>query len=115
MHVFENKTNVFKYTANLSFECRLFYPTEMVLTQYGSTLLNWSLKTLKDVKEFKSRNASTFSWMHVFENATNVFKHTVNLSLDCRLFYPTEMVLTQHDSTLLNSCLKTLKNVKKLK
>ena len=51
----------------------------------------------------------------LFENATNVFKHTVNLSLDCRLFYPTEMVLTQHDSTLLNSCLKTLKNVKKLK
>ena len=27
-------------TADLSFDCRLFYPTEMVLIQHGSTLLN---------------------------------------------------------------------------
>ena len=29
-----------KCTGDLSFDCRLFYPTEMVLTQHGSTLLN---------------------------------------------------------------------------
>ena len=48
-------------TADLSFDCRLFYTAEMVLTQHGSTLLNWCLKTLKNVKEFKQRNVSIFS------------------------------------------------------
>ena len=50
-----------KHTADLSFDCRLFYPTEMVLTQHGPTLLNWCLKTLKNVKELKQRNVSIFS------------------------------------------------------
>ena len=27
-------------TADLSFDCRLFYPTKMVLIKHGSTLLN---------------------------------------------------------------------------
>ena len=27
-------------TADLSFDCQLFYPTEMVLIEHGSTLLN---------------------------------------------------------------------------
>ena len=71
---FKITANVFKYTADLSLDCRLFYPTEMVLTQHDSTLLNWCLKTLKTVKEFKQRNVSIFSWVHVYENATNVFK-----------------------------------------
>ena len=29
-----------KCTADLSFDCRLFYPTKMVLIKHGSTLLN---------------------------------------------------------------------------
>ena len=62
-----------KHPANLSFDCRLFYPTEMVLTQHGSTLLNWCLKTLKNVKEFKQRNVSIFSWVHAYENALPIY------------------------------------------
>ena len=154
MHVFENTTNVFKHTADLYFDCRLFYPIELVLTQHGSTLLNWCLKTLKIVKKFKQRNVSIFrkcmftktlsgfifwlsiilsyrigfnsTWLNITElmpkNIENckknqikkrfhIFvsaclrKHTDDLSLDYRLFHPTEMVLTQHASTLLNWCL----------
>ena len=39
--------------------------------------------------------------VHIFVTAC-LRKHTADLSFDCRLFYPTEMVLTQHGSTLLN-------------
>ena len=38
---------------------------------------------------------------HIFVSAC-FRKHTANLSFDCQLFYPTEMVLTQHGSTFLN-------------
>ena len=62
-----------KHTADLSFDCRLFYPTEMILTQHGSTLLNWCLKTLKTVKKFKRRNVSIFSWVHVYENTLPIY------------------------------------------
>ena len=62
-----------KCTTDLSFECRLCFSTEMVLTQHGSTVLNWCLKTLKAVKKFKQRNVSIFSWVHVYKNATNIF------------------------------------------
>ena len=67
-HIFVS-ARLWKHTADLSLDCRLFYPTEMVLTQNGSTLLNWCLKTLKTVKKkFKQRNVSIFSWVHVYEN-----------------------------------------------
>ena len=62
-----------KCTVDLSFDCRLFYPTELILTQHGSTLLNWCLKTLKTVKKFKQRNVSKFLWVHVSENALLIY------------------------------------------
>ena len=46
-------TRLRKHSAYWSFDCRLFYPPELILTQHGSTLLNWYLKTLKTVKKFK--------------------------------------------------------------
>ena len=57
-----------KCTVDLSFDSQLFYPTELFLTQHGSTLLNWYLKTLKTVKKFKQRNISIFSRVHVYGN-----------------------------------------------
>ena len=62
-----------KHSADLSFDCRLFYPIELILTQHGSTLLNWCLKTLKTVKKFKQRNVSKFLWVHVNENALLIY------------------------------------------
>ena len=62
-----------KDSADLSFNCRLFYPTELILTQHGSTLLNWYLKTLKTVKKFKERNVSLISSVHVYENAVSIY------------------------------------------
>ena len=150
-----------KHSADLSFDCWLFYPTELILTQHGSTLLNWHLKTLKTLKKFKQRNVSIFcecmftkrlcgfffwlssilsyridfnsTWLnitdlvpqnienfkkiqtkkrfHIFVSAC-LRKCTVDLCFDCQLFHPTELILTQHGSTLLNWCLTTLKTVK---
>ena len=57
-HIFVS-ARLWKCTADLSFDCRLFYPIEMVLTQHGSTLLNWCLKTLKTVKK---SNKETFPY-----------------------------------------------------
>ena len=62
-----------KCTADLSFDCRLFYPTELILTQHGSPLLNRCLKTLKTVKKFKQRNVCIFSWVHVYENTLRIY------------------------------------------
>ena len=62
-----------KHSADLSFDSRLFYPTELILTQHGSTLLNWYLKTLKTVKKFKQRNVSLISSVHVYENAVSIY------------------------------------------
>ena len=62
-----------KRSVDLSFDCGLFYPTELILTQHGSTLLNWYLKTLKTVKKFKQRNVSLFSSVHVYENAVSIY------------------------------------------
>ena len=67
-----------KCTTDLSFDCQLFYPTEMVLTQHGSTLLNWCLKTLKTVKEIKQRNVSIFSSVHVYENTLPIYLFIVD-------------------------------------
>ena len=62
-----------KHSAHLSFNCWLYYPPKMVLTQHGSTLLNWCLKTLKTVKKFKQRNVSIFSRVHVYENTLPIY------------------------------------------
>ena len=162
-HIFVS-ARLWKCTADLSFDC-WFYPTEMFLTQHGSTLLNWCLKTLKTVKKIQTKKRSHIfvsaclrnhtadlsldcrlfypteigfnpTWLNITElmpkNIENcrriqikkrfhIFvsaclrKHTTNFSFDCRLFHPIEMVLTQHGPTLLNWCLKTLKNVKEFK
>ena len=56
-----------KQSPDFSFDSRLFYPTELILTQHDSTLLNWCLKTLKTVKKFKERKASIFSRVHVYK------------------------------------------------
>ena len=69
---------LWKHTANLSFDCRLFYSTDLILTQHGSTLLNWCLKTLKNVKEFKQRNVSIFSWVHLYENTLPIYLSIVD-------------------------------------
>ena len=66
-------TRLRKHSAYWSFDCRLFYPPELILTQHGSTLLNWCLKTLKTVKKFKQRNVSKFLWVHVNENALLIY------------------------------------------
>ena len=62
-----------KWTVDLSFDCRLFYPIELILTQHGSTLLNWCLKTLKTVKKLKQRNVSLISSVHVYENGLSIY------------------------------------------
>ena len=62
-----------KHSAQLSFNCWLFYPTKMVLTEHSSTLLNWYLKTLKTVKKFKQGNVSIFWWWHVYENTLPIY------------------------------------------
>ena len=62
-----------KCTADLSFDCRLFYPTELILTQHDWTLLIWCLKTLDTVKKFKQRNFSKFLWVQVNENASLIY------------------------------------------
>ena len=62
-----------KHSADLSFNCWLFFPTKMILTQYGSTLLNWWIETLKTVNKFKQRNVSLFSSVHVYENAVSIY------------------------------------------
>ena len=62
-----------KCSVDLSFDCRLFYPTELILTQDGSILLNWWLKTLKTVKNFKQRNVSIFSRVHVYEDNLPIY------------------------------------------
>ena len=66
-------TRLRKHSADLSFDCRLFYPPELILTQHGSTLLNWRLKTLETVKKFKQRNVSIFSFVHVYENTLRIY------------------------------------------
>ena len=60
-------------TSDLYFNCWLFYPTKMVLTQHGLTLLNWYLEILKTVKKFKPSNNSIFSRVHVYENTLRIF------------------------------------------
>ena len=62
-----------KHSADLSFDCRLFYPPKLILTQHGSTILNWCLKTLKTVKKLKQRNVSIFSFVHVYENTLPIY------------------------------------------
>ena len=102
-------TRLRKHSANLSFDCQLFYPPELIVTQHGSTLLNWCLKTLKTVKKIQTKKR-----FHIFVCA-RLRKHSADLSFNCWLFYPTKMILTQYGSTLLNWCLKTFKTVKKFK
>ena len=162
-HIFVS-ARLWKCTADLSFDCRLFYPIEMVLTQHGSTLLNWCLKTLKTVKKsnketfpyfrkctFMKTHCRFISWLSIILSYRNGFnstwpnitelmpknienckkiqikkrfhlflsarlwKCTADLSFNCWLFYPIKMVLIEHDPTLLNWCLKTLKTVKEFK
>ena len=62
-----------KCSVDLSFDCQLFYPTELILTQHGSILLNWCLKTMKTVKKFKQRNVYIFSWVHVCKHALPIY------------------------------------------
>ena len=76
-HIFA-KTCLQKDSPDFSFDCRLFYPTELILTQDGSTLLNWCLKTLKTVKKFKQRNISIFSRVHVYENTRLIYLLSVD-------------------------------------
>ena len=88
-HIFVS-ARLWKSTADLSFDCWLFYPTELVLTQHGPTLLNWCLKTLKNVKEFKQRNVPSFRecmftkmhrwfifWLLIILSYRNVFNRNV--------------------------------------
>ena len=71
--------------------------------KFNSTVLNWCLKPLKNVKESKQRNVSIF---HVYKNATNIFnKVPIHLTIKCFWL----------DFTVLNHCLKTLKKVKEFK
>ena len=67
-----------KDSRDFSFDCRLFDPTDLILTQDGATLLNWCLKTLKTVKKFKQRSVSIFSSVHVYENALPIYVLIVN-------------------------------------
>ena len=62
-----------KHSPHLSFDSQLFYLTELFLFQHGSTLLNWSLETVKTVKNFKQRNISIFSSVHVYRNALSIY------------------------------------------
>ena len=103
---------LWKHTADLSLDCRLFYPTEMFLTEMFLTWPNITELMPKNIEN--CRRIQIKKRFHIFVSA-RLWKCTADLSFDCRLFYPIEMVLTQHGSTLLNWCLKTLKTVKKFK
>ena len=74
-------------TSDLYFDCWLFYPTKMALTQHGSTLLNWCLKTLKTLKKFKQRNVSIFSSVHVYENTLPIYLMIVDYFILPTWFY----------------------------
>ena len=50
-----------------------------------------------NIKKSKEYQTKTRFRNCTFTNIT-VFKQTAHLSFDCRLFYPNEMVLTQHYS-----------------
>ena len=69
VHVYENSTNVFNKVP--------IYPCKFTSTikwfWFNSTVLNRCLKTLKNVKVFKQRNVSVFSWVYAYKNATYVF------------------------------------------
>ena len=65
-------------TSDLYFACWLVYPTKMVLTEKGSTLVNWYLKTLKTVKKLNQGNVSIFSWVHVYENTLPIYLWSVH-------------------------------------
>ena len=86
-------TRLRKHSAHLSFNCWLFNPTKMVLTQHGSTLLDWFLKTLKTVKKFKHRNVSIFSSVHVYENALSIYLLILNYFILPNCF---ELNMAQH-------------------
>ena len=64
VHVYENATNVLNkvpiYPCKFTSSIKLFW--------LNSTVPNSCLKTLKNVTEFKRRNVSIFSGMHVHEN-----------------------------------------------
>ena len=58
VHVYENAANVFNkepiYSCKFTSFIKWFW--------LNSTVLGWSLKTLKNVKEFEQRNVSIFCW-----------------------------------------------------
>ena len=82
---------------------------QMVLIQFYSTEL--MLKNIEKRKQFKERNFSIFPWVHFQENATNVCNKV--------RIYPyrfTSLIKWfWFNYTVPNWCLKTLKNVKKIK
>ena len=61
--------------------CRLFYPTELILTQHDSTLLNWCLKTLKIVKK---SNKETFPY----------FRQCMFTNMHCRFIFWLSIILS---------------------
>ena len=79
---------------------------------FNSTWLDIAELMLRNIENCKK--IQTKQRFHIFSNAC-LRKHSADFSFDCRLFYPTELLLTQHDSTLLNWCLKILKTVKEFK
>ena len=66
---------------------------------FNSTWLNITELMPKNIENCKK--IQTKKRFHIFVSAC-LLKHTAELSFDCRLFYPNEMILTQHGSTLLN-------------
>ena len=94
----------------------------------NSTVLNLCLRTLKNVKEFKQRNVSIFSWMHIYKNATDVFKkvrifillshvdeNATNIFKKVRNYpckFTSSIKWFWFISIVMNLCLKSLKNVK---
>ena len=68
-------------------------------TGFNSTWLNITDLMPENVENCKRIQAK--KRLHIFVSA-RLRKCSADLSFDCRLFYPTEMVLIEHDSTLLN-------------
>ena len=90
----------------------------------NSTVLNWCLKTVKNVEKFKQRNVTilcvwTFTkWQLMFLTKCQ-FIHANSVHFNKLSIYPWKLTSSIKwfwlDSIVLTRCLKTLKNVKEFK
>ena len=107
MYVYEKAISIFKKVPINP----LKFTASIKWFWFSSIVLNLCLiKILKNVKEFKQRNVSIFSWGYVYKSVSVLEKVPI---------YPCKFTLSIKwfwlNSTVPNLCLKTLKNVSEFK